>query len=150
MKNINPGEIIKWGPKGIIYECTGIIGQPAAVLTSMEEQFCSHCGQSIGKDHFASIITSPQFQENAETPTLQDIKMLIDKIQHQKINPEPIQTGKLFYEALQNSHHGLLNEFQIYGIKIKLVPYFPDDIFCVNGTFFKLVNTNENGNTCTT
>jgi hypothetical protein len=142
MKKINLTDIIKWNSNGKLYQCVGLIKDSAACLVSLADQLCPHCGNPVGKDSITSIITSPQFQKNAEKPTGEDFKKMISTLQKSiPKQPEPIKTGKIFLELLRNKYfHGIpTNSFLIQNsIRVELVEYFPDDVFMIGNKVFRI------------
>lgn len=148
MKSIKLGDVIKWGHEEILYECRGMINLPAAVLSSLEEKSCPHCGNPVAKDEIVSITSSPQFQENANPATFEDLKKLVRKLQPeiQKTKPEPIKSGLYMFNFLREKYCSDTlqnrNYFQIFGmIEVKYIPHFPPDILMIGDKVFRIEET---------
>jgi hypothetical protein len=76
MKTVKPGDFIFW--KGELAAVVATIDRPAALIQIIGECKCENCGHATPHHQFASIMSSPQFQESATpVPTMKEVDPLI-------------------------------------------------------------------------
>ena len=73
MKNPKLGDYLLWKGKPARIEFESNDRQVGIIM--LENKKCPHCGGDLGKDVIEVIVSSPLFQENAESlPTITDKK----------------------------------------------------------------------------
>lgn len=64
MKRPKLGDYLTWN--GRLAKIVGGYDQPSVRIEFVDDATCPHCGESLGKEQFMMIPTSPLFQESAE------------------------------------------------------------------------------------
>lgn len=74
MKKAKIGDYLFYDSKMVIV-ITISEGERAIIMETLEDQYCPHCGESLGKEKINLIESSLLFQNNTKAiPTICDIK----------------------------------------------------------------------------